>query len=202
MLSPQDGEKEPTPPPHLPTEKSGLPLLLKLVVFLAVIALAVFAGVIIAQLLENREGPEKTQLSQPGLPEEKPVSILPDEPDGVTVIAKQPDAETPTDTGPLAPIAQGADAANGFAVDLGASDSYLELSRKFAELVTVNGEGNFQRLEPRAVLRETITGLEARLLIGPFETRQQAEEACTVLILPDETPCSVDLFQGDLIPRQ
>ena len=172
---------------------------------MAVLGLVIFAAVIGNQLLRGNSSKETTQLAgKPANTENsnQPVSILPAKPDGITIVEKQPETPDPSAPVALAPIAQGSDIATGFAMDMGPADSYLELSRRFAELANLNGVENFQRLEPRAVLRETVTGLEARLLIGPFDTEKQADEACSVLVLPDEASCNAVLFQGDLISRE
>ncbi len=187
------------------TGKQRLPTFLKILGIMAVLGLVIFAAVIGSQLLRGNSGKETTQLAgKPADPEanNQPVSILPAKPDGITIVEKQPETPDPSAPVALAPVAQGSEIATGFAMDMGPADSYLELSRRFAELTNLNGVENFQRLEPRAVLRETVTGLEARLLIGPFDTEKQADEACSVLILPNEASCNSVLFQGDLISRE
>ncbi|WP_075996609.1 hypothetical protein [Salaquimonas pukyongi] len=131
-----------------------------------------------------------------------PVSILPDEPAGITVLEKQAEAEKTGEVAPTAPIAQGAGIATGFAMDLGAADSFIELTQRFSAIVSENGESNFLRLEPRAVLRETVTGLEARLLVGPFDSEAEAADACKVLILGEGIDCTPQPFEGELIARQ
>ncbi len=186
----------------LQEKPAKLPLALKLIAGLAAIALIAFAGIVGLELLQKSE--QQNQEAATAIQESanEPVSILPVEPGGVTILKKQPETDQQTAALPAAPIAQGADLASGFAMDVGAADSYLDLTRKFAELVEINGAENFQRLEPRAVLTETITGLEARLLIGPFETLEQATEACAILILQEGSTCLAEPFQGDLIARE
>lgn len=211
LLSSKDGEKVQPRSSNLNTVQKAalkpdetttkLPFVLKLIVALAVIALVIFAGVIGSQLLDKPKSEEQISSPTPQ-PTNEPISILPLEPGGVTILSKQPDTQQPTAELPTAPIAQGADIASGFAMDIGSADSYLDLTRKFAELVEINGAENFLRLEPRAILQDTVSGLEARLLIGPFTTSEQALEACSALILPENTPCTVGSFQGDLISRK
>ena len=87
-------------------------------------------------------------------------------------------------------------------MDLGAADSFIDLTRRFATIVAENGENNFLRLEPRAVLRETVNGLEARLLVGPFDSEAEAAEACEVLILREGVVCTAQPFEGELIARE
>lgn len=128
-----------------------------------------------------------------------PISILPPQPDGVTVIARQPGTSSPA---PAAPVAQGAEIASGFAMDFGSAQSFVELSRRFARIAEENGPANFVRLEPRAVLKETLAGLEARLLVGPFESERDAAEACEVLILPEGITCQARPFEGESIARE
>ena len=188
------------------TGKQRLPTPLMILGIMAVLGLLIFAAVIGNQLLQKMTtGKETTQLTPvPAVKEQdnQPVSILPDKPDGITIVEKQPETPDPSAPVALAPVAQGSDIATGFAMDMGPADFYLELSRRFAELANLNGVENFQRLEPRAVLRETVTGLEARLLIGPFDTEKQADEACSILVLPEKASCNSVLFQGDLISRE
>ena len=202
LPSTSDGNKAPLmrPVPQEP-EKTKLPTALKLIALLAAIAVIAFVFVIASQLSKTPQNQTATNTDDENSQLE-PLSILPIQPEGTTVLAKQPDQDENQGTAIFAPIAQGGDIATGFAIDMGATDSYIELSGKFAEIVETNGAENFQRLEPRAILRETVSGLEARLLIGPFETLEQAKEACDALILPPDTPCIPDTFQGDLIPRQ
>ncbi len=184
------------------SSKQKLPFLVKLLAVLAILGLLAFAGVIASQLLEKTSISKDTSRQETENTSNEPISILPNKPDGITILEKQPDLTTTSPQIALAPIAQGSEIASGFAMDLGASDSFFDLTRRFVDLAAANGVENFQRLEPRAVLRETVTGLEARLLIGPFETEQQAKEACNVLILPEGETCIAVIFQGDLIARE
>ena len=168
---------------------------------LSAIALVAFGWVAINQWQNRNAENRPAQPTSKETTSDQPVSILPAEPGGVTVLEKQPEPNQPAIAVPLAPVAQGADIASGFAMDIGSADSVLELSRRFAETALLNGEENFTRLEPRTVLRETVTGLEARLLIGPFETESAAAEACNVLILGEGLTCTPSVFEGELISR-
>jgi len=167
------------------------------------LALVVFGWVVTSQMLHGRNGQLPASTSDPltDADSDQPISILPGEPAGITLWEKQPE----TSNQPviqLAPVAQGADVATGFAMDLGPADSFLELSRRFAGITLDNGPENFQRLEPRAVLRDTITGLEARLLVGPFTDETEAAEACAILLLPQGVECRPAVFEGELIARE
>ncbi len=154
-----------------------------------------------AQETGARQAPE-SELTASGTDPGAPISLLPREPGGVTILEKQAEPPGENNMAALAPVAQGAEAASGFAMDLGNADSFLELTRRFVSIAEINGAENFLRLEPRAVLRETVDGLEARLLVGPFRTQSAAEDACSVLILDPDTPCLAAPFEGELIPRQ
>ncbi len=179
-----------------------LPLPLLILGVLALFSLVAFATVIVLQLVQQKMTVVPAKQGQDALSGDAPISILPVNPDGVTVLVKQAEDTESPDKALSAPIAQGASIASGFAMDIGSADSFLELSRRFAELITLNGKENFQRLEPRAILRETVSGLEARLLVGPFDSEKQAEEACAILIVPDNIKCATSTFQGDLIARE
>lgn len=131
-----------------------------------------------------------------------PISILPDQPDGVTIVLKKPEAEPQVLQAVSAPVAQGADRARGFAVELGAAKSFSELSRRFAGLARTNAELELDRLEPRAILVDTASGLEARLLVGPFDDHAAANEICSNIALPAGIECRPREFAGELIARE
>jgi hypothetical protein len=188
---------------------SKMPMPVFVLAVAAVLALIVFGWIVANEMLNGKPLPN-TSLST-GLPKsdpntnndtgDAPLSILPGEPAGVTLLEKQPEPSGPA-ARQLAPIAQGADVATGFAMDLGAASSFLELSRRFSSITLTNGPENFQRLEPRAILTDTVTGLEARLLVGPFETESEAGDACSILQLPEGITCKTALFEGELIARE
>jgi hypothetical protein len=123
-------------------------------------------------------------------------------PGGITVAVKQidpaltvPQLEKLDGTGEPAPVA-------GFAIDLGSALSFGDLSRRFAEIASQNAELQLDRLEPRATLKETIDGLEARLLVGPFETMAEAIDTCRNIALPSGIECRAVNFSGARIARE
>ena len=183
-------------------EASPIPLWLMALAVLVVIALVTFAWVIGRELVAGKQKADTGSLTTttPAASDDGPLSILPREAGGVTVVEKQPEAvATPAI---VAPIAAGAAVASGYAMDLGAAVSFIDLTARFHNIEMTNGPENFVRLEPRAVLRETDSGLEARLLVGPFDTENAAEEACSALELPDDLQCQPVLFEGEIIPRE
>jgi hypothetical protein len=151
-----------------------------------------------------------------------PISILPREPDGVTVVTRQQAEERllPQDEGasqpsqasgeeaPLpalevsAPVAEGAEAIRGYAMELGSAISFAELSARFAEISDNHAEAGLDQLEPRATLRESAQGLRAFLLAGPFEAIEAASAACETLALPAGIECRAAPFEGQLISRR
>ena len=186
-----------------------IPLPFTILIILLISGIALFTILFALQFFYTRDLGETVPVTVSGGDQKQhvqddgaPVSILPGEPEGVTILEKQADAEGGSPVPPSAPVAQGAGIATGFAMDLGAADSFLELTRRFAAIVAENGENNFQRLEPRAVLRETVNGLEARLLVGPFDSEAEAADACEVLILEEEISCAAQPFEGELIARE
>lgn len=200
-INPQKGRKPGTPEKQ--TEPGGKTWPIWLLSALVVLALAGFVWILASQLFLNPQVREANQETRTTSAEEgsAPLSIIPEESTGVTILEKQPETGNEGQATGLAPVAQGADIASGFAMDLGAADSFLELSRRFAAIADLNGPENFQRLEPRAVLRDTVNGLEAHLLVGPFETQKEASEACAILVLDEAMPCGTATFEGELIPR-
>lgn len=188
---------------HRTDSAARLPVGILLIAGLAAVALFLFAGGVVYKILDaSKDEGAKLAARDSTPPVETPLSILPPAPDGVTVIEKQAENAAIDASLPVAPVAQGADLARGYAMDLGGAMSFLDLSRRFSAITEANGPENFQRLEPRAVLKETMAGLEARLLIGPFETETAAREACEVLILDEPIDCRPTLFEGELIARQ
>jgi hypothetical protein len=156
-------------------------------IFLLIFALAavivVFVIVQVERLSEKQAGPGR--VGAPG---------------GVTVAVKQADPKK-IEPGAL-PDAGASQKLPGFAIDLGSAQSFSELSRRFAEIATQNAELQFDALEPRATLTDTIDGLEARLLVGPFETLAQAIEACRNIALPSGIECKAVGFAGEKIARE
>lgn len=129
----------------------------------------------------------------------EPIDIAPGTAsDGVTVLVKQPDP-APVE---IAPVASGSQVGNGWSVDLGGALSFSDLSRRFADVALTNQEIPFDRLEPRATIRETAQGLEARLLVGPFANAEEAQAVCDSIALPADVPCRPATFEGELISRE
>jgi hypothetical protein len=147
-------------------------------------------------------------LPQPPKATGDPVSILPKEPAGTTIIVKQPEAPAATQPEakpadlPAAPVASGSQMGSGYSMDLGAALSFTELSRRFGEIARANQEIPFDALEPRATLKDTAQGLEARLVVGPFATEAEARQTCEQIALPAGIECRPAPFEGELISRQ
>jgi len=130
-----------------------------------------------------------------------PISLIPETPEGITIVEKMPERADLPNPALAAPIAQGASTASGYAMDLGSALSYIDLTTRFASIVELNAEQAFQSLEPRAMLNETQGGLQARLLVGPFTSFSEADQACKSTILPQTIKCRPGTFEGDLIAR-
>lgn len=135
------------------------------------------------------------------LAENEPISITPEHTGGITVVEKMPEREQIEVSQFPAPIAQGALAAQGYAIDLGSANSYLALSKRFANLVELNDSSSLNSLEPRVLLTETSTGLQARLLVGPIASFSDAQSTCESLKLPVGLGCKPSEFEGELIAR-
>lgn len=131
-----------------------------------------------------------------------PIPLLPREPDGVTIVPKQTDNDAAPLSGVDALPGANPDIADGFAIELGSALSFAELSARFAQLASQNAEAGLDQLEPRATLVETATGLEARLLVGPYDTEEAASQACLSIALPQGIVCKATPFKGELISRE
>jgi hypothetical protein len=90
----------------------------------------------------------------------------------------------------------------GYAIELGGARSFSELSKRFAAIAEANQEIAFDRMEPRVTLEDTPLGVEARLLVGPFDSLVEAEETCAQIALPSGIGCRPAAFAGELIARQ
>ena len=210
QMAPPQAPRNATSKRPVTSGRARIPLPFTILIILLVSGVALFAILFALQFFYTRNLGETVPAAvggsgregQSGKDDGAPVSILPEAPGGVTVLEKQPETDSPGTVVPSAPIAQGAGIATGFAMDLGAADSFIDLTRRFATIVAENGENNFLRLEPRAVLRETVNGLEARLLVGPFDSEAEAAEACEVLILREGVVCTAQPFEGELIARE
>lgn len=133
----------------------------------------------------------------------EPIALAPAAPAGVTVVEQQPETDTAPQEAPIAaPVAEGITNPSGYAIELGSALSFAELSARFARIASQNAEAEFDRLEPRATLKDTATGLEARLLVGPFATADEAGSACAALALPAGVDCRPVPFEGELIARE
>ncbi len=121
--------------------------------------------------------------------------------DGVTILSKEGgQAEPQAFPGTL--VDSQSNPATGFAIDLGAAMSFSELSRRFADIEQLNAEAGFENLQPRAIITDAANGIEARLLVGPFDSMAQAQEICAAIALPDGVDCSARAFAGEVISRQ
>ncbi len=140
----------------------------------------------------------------PPVAKSEAVAVLPKEPAGTTVLVKKSEPPAPAQPAPAPEAAAQSNPqfANGYSIDLGAALSFTELSRRFGEISRSNQEIPFDTLEPRATLRDTPQGLEARLIVGPFVTKEEAEDVCARIALPVDVECSTAPFEGELISRQ
>ena len=180
----------------------------------AIILLFAGAAAIAAMLVAPRlDGGIKAQTAAAAPPpaaevlpvaKSEPVPVLPEEPAGTTVLVKKPEPPAPAQPAPApeAPAQTSPQYANGYSIDLGAALSFTELSRRFGEIARSNQEIPFDTLEPRATLKDTPQGLEARLIVGPFVTKEEAEDICARIALPAGVECSTAPFEGELISRQ
>lgn len=134
----------------------------------------------------------------------EPVPVLPKEPAGTTILVKKAEPPSPEQPAPApaAPAESSEQFAKGYSIDLGSALSFSELSRRFGEIARSNQEIPFDTLEPRATLTDTPQGLEARLIVGPFTTKAEAEDICARIALPAGVQCSTAPFEGELISRQ
>lgn len=185
---------------------ANIPVIAYLIGAIAVIGILWFAALLFDEYKYSKNS-EKTSLERLNgnatLEKSKasPTSILPESPEGVTVIEKQAELSKSVPT-PQISVTSGAASGTGYAMELGSALSFSELSARFAVILSNNGVENFNRLEPRAVLTETVSGLEAKLLVGPFENEQLAIEGCEVLVLPSDVTCKTSRFEGELIARE
>ncbi len=126
---------------------------------------------------------------------------------GVTVLTRKPyvphaTAGTPDEPVKPAVVTPVRASDPAYAMELGAAPSFSALSTRFATIAGQNAEAGFDLLEPHATLVETDKGLEARLLVGPFASRAEAEATCTTLALPQGVTCNAAAFDGERIARQ
>lgn len=131
---------------------------------------------------------------------DEPIALV--APSGVTVVEREPEVASVPQAPTAAPVAEGITNPSGFAIELGSALSFAELSARFARISSQNAEAEFDRLEPRVTLKDTQTGLEARLLVGPFGSAEEAGAVCAVLALPAGIACRAVPFEGELIARE
>jgi hypothetical protein len=130
-----------------------------------------------------------------------PTAIQTAEPTGVTPKDKPDTARLEPSANTPAPVRSSPSAATGFGIDLGAAPTFGELTLRFAEIAATNAEMLLDQLELRAILSETTNGQEARLMIGPFETLEEAQTTCANIALPADIQCSARKFEGELLER-
>lgn len=133
---------------------------------------------------------------------ETSIPILPREPEGVTVMNKRDETRLAPETAVPIPEPVESTTATGFGISLGTAASFSALSQRFADITETNAEMLFDQLEPRATLKDTENGLEAQLMIGPFATLEDAQQACANIALPANIICIAEKFEGELIERQ
>ena len=123
----------------------------------------------------------------------KTVAIAPAPPQPATP-AVQPAAASDPQAGstPAAKTGQG-----GVAVDLGGFRTLASLRRAWSDMTVRHGD-LAKGLEPLARLRETESGMEARLLAGPFADQTEAARVCLRLRAVGAT-CTVTTHSGQAL---
>ena len=124
----------------------------------------------------------------PAAPSEppRPVRVVGTQP-GETAPAAPPAAAPTPPPGAAAPVA----------IDLGGFRSLASLRRAWADTATRH-TALAKDLEPLARLRETESGMEARLLVGPFADQTEAAKACLRLKATGAV-CTVATYAGQPI---
>ena len=181
--------------------KAKIPTIAYIIGAIAVMGVLWFAGLLYVEYKSTQNNAKSSLTRATSNSANAPTSILPEAPEGVTILKKQAELSMNVPT-PQISVTTGAIASNSFAMELGSALSFSELSTRFANILSDNGVENFNKLEPRAVLTETVTGLEAKLLVGPFENEQLAIEGCEVLVLRLDVICKTSRFEGELIARE
>jgi len=87
---------------------------------------------------------------------------------------------------------------NGFGISLGEGQSLAILSKRYRQISALNNY-LFTRLEPRAVFVDSGSTLVARLIAGPFLSKQEAAITCGILNLPDGIICSTHPYGSDMM---
>ncbi|MEM7300389.1 MAG: SPOR domain-containing protein [Pseudomonadota bacterium] len=80
-------------------------------------------------------------------------------------------------------------------IDLGGGASFAQLTKRYFELTGVAPD-LFNAKGARGDIRETNTGLEARLVVGPFKSVKAAKKACQALRQKIETECFPADYSG------
>lgn len=104
---------------------------------------------------------------------------------------------TATPAAPPPPAAAPVNGSGQAAIDLGGYRTLASLRRSWSDMTIRHGDLS-KGLEPLARLRETDSGMEARLLAGPFADQTEAAKACLRLKAVGAT-CAVTTFSGQPI---
>jgi len=106
---------------------------------------------------------------------------------------------TATPPTPPAPAAEAPPSAGGpaVAIDLGGFRTLASLRRAWGDMAMRSGEVT-KGLEPLARLRETDSGMEARLLAGPFVDQTEAARVC-LRLKASGAPCAITTYSGQPI---
>lgn len=87
---------------------------------------------------------------------------------------------------------------NLFAVDIGGAKAVAPLIGRYSALKR-RAPDLFTDLEPRIQLKGANNSLEARLVAGPFTSKQQVAQFCRSLRLRLTVDCAMSSFEGDTI---
>ena len=87
---------------------------------------------------------------------------------------------------------------NLFAVDIGGAKAVAPLIGRYSALRR-RAPDLFTDLEPRIQLKGANNSLEARLVAGPFTSKQQVAQFCRSLRLRLTVDCAMSSFEGDTI---
>jgi hypothetical protein len=126
-------------------------------------------------------------------PVEAAASTPPESPPARTVRIVSTTPTASTDTAAAKPAA----AVPASAIDLGGFRTLASLRRAWSDTAGRNAD-LAKALEPLARLRETDTGMEARLLAGPFADPTEAAKAC-LRLKAGGAPCAVTTYSGQPI---
>ena len=107
------------------------------------------------------------------------------------VVAKSRGKSSPS---PIPQLSNGAK----IGIDLGGGGSFSDLSRRFLTIAS-QAPDLFDGLQAKGGIRETANGLQARLVAGPFKSRQLALNACQELKSKVKTECYPADFAGQFL---